>query len=652
MSQTFLRNHLFSTILLAVFFLCIAIPASALAVDIERVSVASDGTEGNSATEPEFVQNKYISANGQFVVFESLSDNLVASDTNAVADIFLHDRNTDMTERISIATDGVQGNGTSFESFVSNTGEFVTFVSSANNLIPGDGESFGDRNGTTDVFLRDRNTNITEIITLAPNGDGANSISNSPRITPDGRFVVFSSNASNLVTDDLNGEGDIFLHDRTTGITDRVSVATNAAEANDFSTNPNVTNDGRFITFTSRATNLVANDTNGVDDIFVHDRTTGITQLISVALNGLESNGSSFRSYMSPDGLYVTFASEATNLVSVDTNGSFDTFLYNRTTGVTELVGPNSAGTSYVSDDGRFVTFSSSLNSIVPNDTNGDSDIFVYDRVNDVTERVSIAFDGSEANSSSFIASLSGDGEYIAFTSNATNLVLSDTNGSNDMFVALNPLFGDLEPEPTEVLSVTKDTTLRPGAIHRNEGANPHLYQDWKRRAMTAFDLPDIDLDAVTSARLVFTVDDADPAKWWGANGRTVGAHSVHSYWSEGNGAAQGLATNAQTRGDGSGTTWTCAFDSDISDNDKDCVLVEWNGGTIVAAPSDTVLHTNDMTGEISFDVTGDVNLGISSWLLKKTDEETGGFAKYFSKESGEATAPKLELVYEVEEEV
>jgi flagellin-like hook-associated protein FlgL len=198
----------------------------------------------------------------------------------------------------------------------------VVFSSIASNLVA------GDTNGQLDVFVHDRQTGTTTRVSVDSSGNEANGDNWNGSISGDGRYVVIESSATNLATGDTNGVDDIFVHDRQTGTTTRVSVDSSGLEANAGSDSSSVSGDGRYVAFRSTATNLVAGDTNGVDDVFVHDRQTGQTTRISVDNSGAEGNGTSgFGTDISADGQYVAFRSTASNLVAGDTNGVDDVFV-------------------------------------------------------------------------------------------------------------------------------------------------------------------------------------------------------------------------------------------------------------------------------------------------------------------------------------
>jgi len=255
--------------------------------------------------------------------------------------------------------------------------------------------------------------------------------------------VAFMSDAGNLVPDDTNGATDVFVHDRQTGKTTRVSLSWDGTEGNSHSWSPSISADGRYVAFNSRATNLVPDDTNGVADIFVRDRQKGQTARVSLSWDGTEGNGWKDNPRVTADGGYAAFESDATNLVPSDTNEWTDVFVRDRQTGETTRVSLSSGGSEGNSDcwypsitaDGRYVAFNSRATNLVPGDTNGVLDVFVRDRQTGQTVRVSLSWDGTEGNDSSYIPSISANGRYVAFMSDASNLVPNDTNGVRDIFV-------------------------------------------------------------------------------------------------------------------------------------------------------------------------------------------------------------------------
>jgi len=208
-----------------------------------------------------------------------------------------------------------QGNGQSIQSDLSPDGRYVVFYSVASNLVA------GDANGAYDVFLRDTATGHTILISSATDGTQGNGDSVTPAVSDDGRFVVFYSVAANLVAGDSNGSDDIFLRDTLTGATTRLSTATDGTQGNSDSYNADLSGDGRYVAFYSLASNLVAGDTNGTQDVFLRDMLAGTTIRLSVGLGGVQANGVSFDPEISSDGHYVTFASTAGNLAPGVGNG-------------------------------------------------------------------------------------------------------------------------------------------------------------------------------------------------------------------------------------------------------------------------------------------------------------------------------------------
>jgi Tol biopolymer transport system component len=266
-------------------------------------------------------------------------------------------------------------------------------------------------------------------------------------ISADGRFVAFDSYATTLVPGDTNGVPDIFVRDRVRGTTERVSLGPHGVQAEggkgEGSYGPSISGNGRFVAFSSYATNLVAGDTNGFEDVFVRDRELGTTERVSVGPHGRQSDNASQGAAISADGRFVVFQSDATNLVRGGGNGQIGVYVRDRARGVTELVSVGPRGTraddasfiGAISADGRLVAFGSFADNLVPDDTNGSFDTFVRDRLRGTTERVSVASDGTQGNGGSGGPSISANGRYVAFSSEATNLVPGDTNRTEDVFV-------------------------------------------------------------------------------------------------------------------------------------------------------------------------------------------------------------------------
>jgi hypothetical protein len=397
------------------------------------VSKHSDGTLGNDNS-----GGAVISSDNQYVAFGSSATNLVSDDTNNATDVFVHNLQTGNTELVSRNSDGTLGNGLSSGPKLSADGRFIVFSSLATNLVT------GDTNGTWDVFIHDRQTGVTELISKSSDGIQGNSGSSFATVSADGRFVVFDSSADNLVPDDPNSTHDLFLHDRMSSTTIRLS-ANSIGNPTLGAVYPAISGSGNYIVFRSEVNDLVPGDTNGTGDIFVYELQTGTIELVSKHTNGTIGNGFSDRPAISYDGRYVVFLSDATNLVDDDTNGYRDVFWHDRQTGRTVRVsvsssgvqGNNSAVDSFVSvsANGQYIAFTSLANNLVPGDVNEVPDVFVHNLAIQTTELVSKHSDGTLGNAYSSWVNLSDDGRYAAFVSPSDNLVDNDTNNSVDVFI-------------------------------------------------------------------------------------------------------------------------------------------------------------------------------------------------------------------------
>ena len=334
--------------------------------------------------------------------------------------------------RISVGNGGIQANGQSGSNSISDNGRFVSFESNATNLFS------NDTNGHTDTFIYDSLNQTVELITLAPNGSQANGSSSAGSISGNGNYVAFASFADNLVAGDNNEQRDIFLYDRTAKTTQLVNVTSNGTQANGLSLFSAINDDGKYVAFESTATNLVPGDTNSLTDIFLYDRVNQTTARINVAPNGTQANGVTTLGSISDDGNYISFTSEASSLVANDNNGKSDVFVYDRQNNTLELItsGANGDSTSgLISGNGSYVVFESDANNLVPGDTNGKKDIFIYDRVNKTTELVDVAADETQSDGNSQNASISDDGNYVAFLSEANNLVAGNISDESNIFI-------------------------------------------------------------------------------------------------------------------------------------------------------------------------------------------------------------------------
>lgn len=402
-------------------------PAAEVDPSTQRVSVSSGGDQTDHVS-----QSAAMSTHGRYVAFISFASNLVPGDTNRAWDVFVRDRLAGTTQRVSVDSSGDQANDGSGGIAISADGRYVAFGSDASNLVP------GDTNDHLDVFVHDRIAGTTRRVSVSSSGEQIDFDSSSPAISAHGRYVAFEAH-------DVSLSG-VFVWDRRTETTQRVSVTSTGDPAEGVSNSPAISAHGRYVAFQSTASDLVPGDTNGQTDVFVRDRATGTTQRVSVTDSGAEvKNGSLAGSgpVLSAHGRYVAFGSSASDLVPGDTNGEVDLFVRDRVAGTTQRVSIGNTGAQAnarsdipaLSAHGRYVAFHSPASNLVPEDTNNSWDVFVRDRVAGTTQRVSISENGAQADGTSTLPALSAHGRYVAFTSNAPNLVPADTNATYDVFV-------------------------------------------------------------------------------------------------------------------------------------------------------------------------------------------------------------------------
>lgn len=380
---------------------------------VELVSVRAGSTLAAGGREAA------ISANGRYVAFHSRDGNVVPGDRASGDEVFLRDRVAGTTERVSVALDGGEANCDSFGASISDDGRYVAYMSCATNLVPGQPDVWGWH-----TFVRDRVAGTTEIAAVGIY----------PRISGNGRYVTFEAAPVDRTNDACGIDcPDVYVLDRTTRIIEPISVV-GGHSANDVSHAPDISRDGRYVVYWSAATDLVAGDTNGAIDIFLHDRQTGLTERVSLGGDGQQANGPSIgRAALSADGRYVAFVTNASNLVPGDRPYVNDVLVRDRWTGTTErisvttLEAPQAVyhSTTSISADGRFVTFEA-----YDGDANSHLDVFVRDRYAGTTIRASAG-----ANRPCQRAAISADGRYVAFDTWAANLVAEDTNITTDVYL-------------------------------------------------------------------------------------------------------------------------------------------------------------------------------------------------------------------------
>ena len=469
LSATYRRQY----IALALSILVVmAMPAMVLAVSsttpLTRISTTASGAEAIGGASLKTA----VSADGRYVAFRSDATNLIPGDTNGVSDIFVKDTKTGAIVCASTDSGQTLGNGSSIGPSISADGQFVVFQSMATNLVP------GDTNGVNDVFIKNLTTHVTtRVSTDSSNAQAIGASGGAPVTSADGRYVAIVSTATNLVPGDTNGANDAFVKDMQTGAMTRVSTDSSGTQANGSvsSTTIAISADGRYVAFNSTGTNLVPDDTNGFNDVFLKDMTTNVTTRVSTDSAGVQGNeavtiagGGGLT--ISGDGRYVAFISAATNMITDDTNGVLDVFIKDLTTGITTLASSDSNGVQgdgattaqppAFSYDGRYIIFASEATNLVPGDTNAFADTFMKDTLTGAVARISTYSTGSQINAATTGYSLSGDGQYVVFTSAVGDLVPNDTNGVTDVFYRVGPFW--VEPPSEVVIPGAPNTGLPP----------------------------------------------------------------------------------------------------------------------------------------------------------------------------------------------
>ena len=403
-----------------------------------RVSESSQGAQGQSHSG---IGPFSMSADGRYVAFESDAANLVPGDTNGMLDAFVHDRIRGTTVRVSVSSTGVQGSSTGSPPSISPNGRFVAFQSTATTLVR-------DKIlPTMTTYVHDLHLGTTERLPIQhTNETNLLSGADHPRFSDDGRYVAFTSSRSGIVAGvPPQGWTHVYVHDRWTGLTEVVSVNSRGELENKPSYwDASISADGRYVAFATHASNVAPGNPMGWSHVYVHDRHTRLTERVSLSSLGQEPNEASVSPAISPDGRLVAFHSLASNLVPGDTNGQRDCFVHDRITRQTELVSVGLAGapadgesfSPFLSEDGRYVSVWSEASNLVEGDTNDCADIFVRDRQAGTTVRASLAWDGSQAiNESGVSHAISWDGQRVAFYSHSTNLVPGKTSWYVDVFV-------------------------------------------------------------------------------------------------------------------------------------------------------------------------------------------------------------------------
>ena len=400
-----------------------------------RVSRNPFGVDTNGAS-----SDPSIADDGRSVAFTSVATNLTSFvDGNQSADIFVHETLFSGNTRVSVSSAGVEANGPSRSACLSGNGRFVAFESDATNLVAGDG------NGYSDIFLHDLSNSRTTRVSVSSNGMEGDLPSFAPSISDDGRYVAFLSMASNLVANDNNQYIDVFVHDRLTRRTTRANVAANGTEADDDTLEATISGDGSFLAFTTSASNLVASPPTFQHDIYLRELASTNIERVDPGLSGVPANAGCFSPAISDDARFIAFHSSATNLVAADRNGHVDVFRYDRNTNTTVRVSLTAADSepnadcrnATISDDGRFIAFASRASNMLPRDSFA-NDVFVRDVVRGRSSVHTLTSDGLLAQEENDSPMLAGCGRFVAFASLDDGLSPADVNGVRDIMIHEN----------------------------------------------------------------------------------------------------------------------------------------------------------------------------------------------------------------------
>lgn len=445
--------------------------ATASQAQISRVSIAHDGSQSNHDS-----YQAAVSDDGAVIAYRSTADNLVVGDVNGFPDVFVRDLVADSVERANVDEVGDVLAADYYR------GAYWPSISDDGNRI-----AFNHYDAYANIYVRDRQANTTTLIfplSGSSQDNGDRSARQEPFLSGNGQFLVFHSYRNfqssgpveaRPINDDNNGVNDILWYDTVTMpvpqaerlnrpdfTADQACVSDSkldCPESNADGFSASVSDDGDRVAFYAFGSNLVPDDDNDYEDVFVKfrrdlgDTVVGIAGPIvraSVSSGGVQGNDSSKEAFISGDGNFVAFRSLASNLVAGDANARWDIFVHDLSTSMTTRVSVASGGgeanhdsfAPALSDDGRYVVFRSNASNLVAGDANARHDIFVHDRDTGQTARVSEPAGGGDADGHSYEPAISGDGNWIVFESDATNLVPGDTNQSRDIFRVANPLAG------------------------------------------------------------------------------------------------------------------------------------------------------------------------------------------------------------------
>jgi Tol biopolymer transport system component len=420
--------------------LVIPTDGSAGGTNVKRANETSGGVQSSDS-----VSFSHLSHNGRYVMFDT-NESLVPRDDNLGGDVYVKDLKTQKLKLVSVRSNGNVGNDSSVGADISKTGRYIVFFSYADNLVR------HDDNGKQDVFVHDRTTKKTTRVSVRSNGNEGDGDSALGAISADGRFVAFRTNSALVGSDDPLDDlhPDIYLHDRNTGRTRLVSKLPSGDAAGD-TNSPDISYDGGFVLFTSGSAIAPGGDPDSTD-AFRWRRSTGQSKIVSVSSSETPGNGffGAEGARISGDGKHVLFMTDASNMVGGDAGDDHDLFVRNVPAGTTRRatlgnggVEPNSDSQLDIGDisaNGRWVTFSLFASNLISEDNNSKTDVFVRDMGTLRTRRVSLTVDGGESNGVCVNPRISGDGKHVVFLTTATNFLREDLNGTDYDAIRIGPI--------------------------------------------------------------------------------------------------------------------------------------------------------------------------------------------------------------------
>jgi len=437
--------------------------------DLVLVSASAGGEPGNGSSS----YGVSTSANGRYVAFASMATNFDPADTDAVVDVFVKDLSTGDVRLASQTADGIKGNAISDRPSISADGRWVAFLSAADNLSP------QDTDGYPDVFVKDLQTGQLVLASQATDGTKADVGVSAAALSADGSTVAFASKATNLSTDAGVGSSHVYVKRLDTGELTQVDGGTIARPDEQIgASDPSLSADGRVVAFVTDAAELDPVDTDLRSDVYVRDLASGEVRLASVNAAGVKGDSPSSGPSLSADGTLVAFETGSSNLLPEDTDSSSDVYVKNLATGSLRLASTDSTGSkanesaSYpsLSPDGGFLAFSSDATNLGIDTPPLVKQVYRKDLATGELLPVSVTAEGIPGDYLSIEPSMAADGAVVAFYTPSTNLVPDGGNRVGDVIArefAASP--------PPDSVPPTATLMARPCLLSANRGSQPVL---------------------------------------------------------------------------------------------------------------------------------------------------------------------------------